>query len=163
MTSLVGQPFQLGDVSPANLQQLKVVNLNTLPVKYSEKFYRELIDNYTTEYMKYCIWNGFVVGAVCARVEGRDTDDSKLYIMTINVLAAYRRRGIASQLLKYILDKAKLDPTIKEVYLHVQVGNDEAKQFYMSHGFEDHGIIKDYYKRIEPADCFILKMQLSQN
>ena len=94
MTSLVGQPFQLGDVSPANLQQLKVVNLNTLPVKYSEKFYRELIDNYTTEYMKYCIWNGFVVGAVCARVEGRDTDDSKLYIMTINVLAAYRRRGI---------------------------------------------------------------------
>lgn len=94
MTTVVGQPFQLGDVSPANLQQLKVVNLNTLPVKYSEKFYRELIDNYTTEYMKYCIWNGFVVGAVCARVEGRETGDCKLYIMTINVLAAYRRRGI---------------------------------------------------------------------
>lgn len=92
-------PFQLGDVNPANLLQLKSINLSTLPVKYSDKFYRELIDNYSTEYMKFCFWNGFVVGAVCARLEGRDTDSCKLYIMTINVLAPYRRRGIGMHLL----------------------------------------------------------------
>lgn len=103
MSSIVGKAYQLGDVSPANLQQLKTINLNTLPVRYSDKFYRELIDNYTTEYMKFCIWNGFIVGAVCARVEGRDTDSCKLYIMTINVLAAYRRQGIGKRLYFCIL------------------------------------------------------------
>lgn len=66
----------------------------------------------------------------------------------------------ASELLKFVLDKAKKDPTISEVYLHVQVGNGEAKQFYLGHGFEEVGIIKDYYKRIEPPDCYILRKAL---
>jgi ribosomal protein S18 acetylase RimI-like enzyme len=89
-------PFQLGEISNANIQQLKLINLKTLPVRYSEKFYRELIDNYTTEYLKFAFWNGFVVAAVCARVELHETlhDFRRLYIMTINVLAPYRRHGI---------------------------------------------------------------------
>lgn len=58
------------------------------------------------------------------------------------------------------MDKATADPTISEVYLHVQVGNDVAKNFYLCNGFEDQGVIKDYYKRIEPPDCYLLKRQL---
>ena len=60
------------------------------------------------------------------------------------------------------MDKASKDPALSEVYLHVQLGNDEAKQFYLSNGFEDAGIIKDYYKRIDPPDCYILKKKLAQ-
>lgn len=67
---------------------------------------------------------------------------------------------LASELLRFILDKARSDTAIKEVYLHVQLGNNEAKQFYLKHGFTDGGIIKDYYKRIDPPDCYILTMQL---
>jgi ribosomal protein S18 acetylase RimI-like enzyme len=66
----------------------------------------------------------------------------------------------ASELLRFALAKAQADTSITEVYLHVQTSNDEAKQFYMSSGFEDMGIIKDYYKRIDPPDCFILKKTL---
>ena len=68
----------------------------------------------------------------------------------------------ASELLKFVLNKAKADPTIQEAYLHVQLGNDEAKNFYLHHGFVEDGIIRDYYKRIDPPDCYILKMKLRE-
>ncbi len=171
--------YQLGDVSPANIQQLKALNIATLPVRYSDKFYRDLISNYTTEYLKYAIWNGFVVAAVCARLETSDlSDKKKLYIMTVNVLAPYRRRGIgkfvckllqlsynvstASKLLKYITDKAEKDSSIDEIYLHVQISNADAKTFYLSHGFIEVEIIHDYYKNIEPSDCFLLRKQFDR-
>lgn len=63
----------------------------------------------------------------------------------------------ASELLRVILEKAAKDDRIAEVYLHVQVNNSDAKDFYLKHGFEEVGVIKDYYKRIDPADCFLLR------
>jgi len=86
----------------------------------------------------------------------------KLYIMTINVLAPYRRRGIGQKLLDYVLDIASKDATIIESYLHVQTSNDDAKQFYMRNGFEDMGIVENYYKRIEPPHAFCLKKILKE-
>jgi N-alpha-acetyltransferase 50 len=66
------------------------------------------------------------------------------------------------KLLKHLLETAKKDPSIIEVYLHVQTSNDDAKHFYLANGFEQTDIIKDYYKRIEPPDCFVLKMSLNE-
>ncbi len=54
------------------------------------------------------------------------------------------------------MEKAQKDEKIEDVYLHVQVGNDDAKRFYINQGFEEISIIKDYYKKIEPADCYLL-------
>jgi ribosomal protein S18 acetylase RimI-like enzyme len=89
--------IQLGAITNANLMQLKTINIATLPVRYTEKFYKDLIVNIPHEYLRFAFWNGFAVGAVCARIENHDKEDyHKLYIMTINVLPAYRRRGIGS-------------------------------------------------------------------
>lgn len=35
--------------------------------------------------------------------------------------------------------------------------NEEARQFYLCNGFEQTGMIENYYKRIEPPHCFILR------
>ena len=84
----------------------------------SNKFYKDLIDPelssqyiYDEKYMKFAHWNGFAVGAICARLEPLEGTEKqfRLYIMICNVLAAYRRRGIASTLLKYILEEASKD------------------------------------------------------
>lgn len=68
----------------------------------------------------------------------------------------------ASRLLKHILNKAELDEHIGDVYLHVQVGNEDAKGFYLNHGFAEIDLIKGYYKKIEPADCYLLVKVLKQ-
>lgn len=44
-------------------------------------------------------------------------------------------------------------PTIVIEYF----SNEEAKQFYLCNGFEQTGMIENYYKRIEPPHCFILR------
>ena len=106
--------------------------------------------------------NAFAVGDVCARVEPYPEKEGckRLYIMTIGVLPAYRRRGIASQLLTYVLEEASKNKEILEVYLHVQTSNAEAKDFYLSKGFVQTGTIKNYYKRISPPDCYVLGKSL---
>ena len=112
------------------------------------------------KYIKYGYFNGFPIAAVAARLEPiEDNKDGKfnMYIMTINVLAAYRRRGVASHLLNYIIDGAAKDNRIEEIFLHVQTSNDDAKAFYLSHEFEQTPIIEDYYTRVEPTSAFLLK------
>jgi ribosomal protein S18 acetylase RimI-like enzyme len=39
----------------------------------------------------------------------------------------------------------------------VQVNNQEALDFYLKHGFENVGTIENYYKKIDPPDCFIVR------
>jgi N-alpha-acetyltransferase 50 len=85
-----------------------------------------------------------------------------MYIMTINVLAAYRRKGVASALLKYVLEKATKDDRINEIFLHVQTSNEEAKIFYISHGFTEENIIENYYTRVEPTSAFLLRKEIKR-
>jgi ribosomal protein S18 acetylase RimI-like enzyme len=43
------------------------------------------------------VWNGFSIGAVCSRLEPHSEKGfNKIYIMTIGVIPAYRRRGIGN-------------------------------------------------------------------
>ncbi len=34
----------VGDVNAANIEQLKIMNITSLPVRYTDKFYRELVE-----------------------------------------------------------------------------------------------------------------------
>ena len=79
--------------------------------------------------------------------------------MTINVLATYRRRGVASTLLKYLLEKASKDARVGEIFLHVQTSNDEARSFYVGHGFDQVEVVDNYYTRVEPTSAFLLRKE----
>ena len=47
--------------------------------------------------------------------------------------------------------------------LTVQVGNEEARSFYLSQGFTQVRLIKDYYKKIDPPDCYMLSKPFLRN
>uniref|UniRef100_A0A2K5F9W9 N-alpha-acetyltransferase 50 n=1 Tax=Aotus nancymaae TaxID=37293 RepID=A0A2K5F9W9_AOTNA len=80
--------------------------------------------------------------------------------MTLGCLAPYRRLGIGTKMLNHVLNICEKDGTFDNIYLHVQISNESAIDFYRKFGFE---IIetKNYYcKRIEPADAHVLQKNL---
>jgi N-alpha-acetyltransferase 50 len=84
-------------------------------------------------------------------------------ISIVPFIQPYRSRGLGSQSLELALSSAAAHtkPKIDKVYLHVQVSNDDAKRFYQRHGFIEVGVHKDYYKKIEPHDAWILERTLN--
>lgn len=123
--------------------------------------------------------NEVFVGAVCCRVEqdpkgialslaakARLLDvgpvpTTKLYCMTLGVLAPYRGLGIGSDLVQSVLDEANKKASLTHMYLHVHTANEEAIKFYTERfGFHIAETIKDYYRRITPPDCHVLVRDL---
>jgi len=214
----------LGGIHEGNLAELRLLNDTTFPVRYNDKFYREVLTT-LPEFTRYAYVHNKVVGAICCRVEEEEVEEERgddkreeqqqlslpalllqqqqreeggltrtpltkvahgsmiraprrtkrrrrLYIMTLGVQAAYRGQGIGSRLLTSVLDAATRPPQcssndpcdldIEEIYLHVQTSNADAINFYSKFGFVTREIIKNYYKRIEPPDCYILSKTLGR-
>jgi len=157
-----------GDLTEKNLKQLKILNSVIFPVKYNDKFYTDLLIPGKEDLTKLVYYCDILVGAVCCRVEakpaaaGEQPSKNRLYIMTLGVLAPYRKLGLGTKLLDYVLLYCSKRSDIEDVYLHVQVNNDQAISFYKRFGFEIIDTIENYYKRIEPPDCYVLQKSLKE-
>ena len=98
--------IKFGELNDKNLEQFRVLNYMTLPVVYSEDFYRRLTSY--SRYSKLAYLKDVLIGAVSCKEDTNDDGSKVVYIMTITVLKPYRRYGIASQLLEQaITDCAK--------------------------------------------------------
>ncbi len=84
---------------------------------------------------------GAICGFVCARVAAGEWE-----IENIVVAGAFRRRGVASELLRRILDKAGPQPG-SAVFLEVRESNLPARRFYEKHGFHEAGRRPSYYQQ----------------
>eukprot|EP00854_Cymbomonas_tetramitiformis_P013090 gene13090-15458_t len=106
---------------PANKENVDTLaNLNAVlfPITYQKKFYIDCLA--CGPYTVMAQLNGSIVAAICCRLETHQDLGVRLYIMTLGVLAPYRRRGIANALLGHALRLAQQDPRIVDTYLHVQ-------------------------------------------
>lgn len=61
-----------------------------------------------------------------------------------------------------MLDAVSKYDDVAEIYLHVQTSNAEAINFYSKHGFVTKEKIPNYYKRIDPPDCYVLSKTLEK-
>ncbi len=86
--------------------------------------------------------------------------------MTLGVLAAYRNYGIGTKLVSSTLEYIESETegkasTVDEAMLHVQSSNTDAINFYVEKfGFEKGELVENYYKRIDPPHCYILRKKL---
>lgn len=78
-------------------------------------------------------------------------------ILSLAIKTSFRRKGIASALLKDVI--LKLKDIVKICYLEVRISNTEAINLYKKLGFKEYGIRKDYY--IAPQeDALLMKIDL---
>lgn len=80
--------------------------------------------------------------------------------MTLGCLAPYRRLGIGTTMVQHVLNYVKKDGNFDSIFLHVQVNNESAIEFYKKFGFKIVETKEHYYKRIEPADAHVLQKTL---
>lgn len=146
---------RFGDLTKDNIGQLKRLNLVTFPVRYNQKFYDALIAQTDANLIQLAFHSDVIVGAIACRYEGTGNDRS-LYIMTLGVLEAYRGYTIGSRLVKKVIEYAKGQPTIFRMFLHVQVNNDKAIEFYKKFDFEITDKIEGYYRQITPSDGYVV-------
>ncbi|KAG9509031.1 putative N-acetyltransferase san, partial [Fragariocoptes setiger] len=151
---------ELGEITQHNIKLYRRLNLYVFPVSYNEKFYKDALE--AGELARLAYYNDLVVGGVCCRIEVTD-NIRRLYILTLGCLATYRRLGIGTKLLQHILNYVERDGNIDNIYLHVQISNTGALEFYKRFGFEIKETKQDYYKRIEPAHAHVLQKQIKQS
>ncbi|GAA5973838.1 hypothetical protein JCM21900_002090 [Sporobolomyces salmonicolor] len=58
-------------------------------------------------------------------------------------------------------EEEKPKPRIESIYLHVQVGNDQARRFWERFGFEVKETVLDYYRKIEPRDAWFMERKVT--
>ncbi|KAG7349821.1 acyl-CoA N-acyltransferase [Nitzschia inconspicua] len=61
-------PVELGRITQDNVEQLRKINLACFPVQYQETYYKDVV-THDEGLCKFAYWDGFVVGAACARIE----------------------------------------------------------------------------------------------
>ena len=84
---------------------------------------------------------GFIIGLV------HDYEKIKIgHIVTIDVLAKYRRKGVGMALLGEI-EKEFKNLGVKACYLEVRVDNVAAKRLYQKFGYSRVEMLEDYYCR----------------
>ncbi|KAJ3445983.1 n-alpha-acetyltransferase 50 [Anaeramoeba flamelloides] len=153
-----------GELNEKNIKQLKLLNSAVLPARYSNQFYMNLLLDYDYHMNVAFYCKDVVVGAISYRKERpnnrSDQGNYRCYILTFSVLETYRREGIGSELLRKVLNFCREDEEIKEVYLHVQVSNDLAIEFYKKFGFQITETVKGYYKKIDVKDAYKLTRTL---
>ncbi|KAG8733795.1 hypothetical protein FRC11_002245 [Ceratobasidium sp. 423] len=102
----------LASLTPNNLGTLRKLNSVLFPIRYSEKFYREVLEPELDEFCKLSqlpavYYNDVPVGAVCSRIErGQRPGEACVYIMTMGVLAPYRGLGLGSMALRQVFKAA---------------------------------------------------------
>ncbi|KAF7981880.1 hypothetical protein HWV62_31451 [Athelia sp. TMB] len=153
--------ISFASITPNNIGTLRKINGVVFPIKYSEKFYQDVLLPELEEFCKLVYYNDVPVGTICCKIETKD-EQTNLYLMTMGVLAPYRSRKLGSESLELIISaaSAQKQPAISHIYLHVQVSNTDARRFYERHGFKEVGLHENYYKKILPRDAWILRREI---
>ncbi|EPY51999.1 N-acetyltransferase [Schizosaccharomyces cryophilus OY26] len=127
--------IELDTINPNNLKVLEVINQNTIPEgvrSFSPQYYKETVQ--VGSLAQYAYFNNVCVGAVRCKKETHNKS-SKVQILSLGVLPAYRKYGAGTKLLEHAVNTAK-DIGSKEIYVQLPQKLN-AKDWFLRRGFTE--------------------------
>ena len=148
-------------VENSHLSGIKALTSVTLPIRYSDKFYRTTItEEEASDLTRVVLFNQQPVGWIRCRVETNNIA-KQLYIQALCLLAPYRDRGLATCLLEQILQPAIVSKySVTSIYAHVWENNEAALEWYVKRGFRRILLVDQYYRRLKPPGAWIVRKDL---
>ncbi|MFQ6064774.1 MAG: ribosomal protein S18-alanine N-acetyltransferase [Candidatus Bathyarchaeia archaeon] len=146
--------FTIRRFEPADLGRVMEINRDCLPENYSSSFFLNIYQHFPETFVV-AEDAGEVVGYAMCRVErkfgfGMFGGAKRGHLISIAVLPDFRRRGVASALMKEVM-KALRDYECEDLFLEVRVSNIGAVGLYRKLGFDVERRIRHYYADGEGA------------
>ena len=124
-------------------------------VHWSEQSYKSVFDPVAPERILWVIEdNGELQAFLVARFSAADCELENLV-----VAAAYRRRGLASELLQALVASAR-ERKLDRILLEVRESNQAARALYVKLGFQENGRRRGYYPQPQ-EDAILLTLPLN--
>lgn len=147
-----------------DLEEIVHINRVSLPENYPIGYFIQLIKDWK-ETSVVAEMDGRVVGYILTRIEKFSFSGfltgrfPKAHIISVAVLPETRGFGVATEMMRFILEKVTQDKTIKEITLEVRKSNIAAIKLYEKLDFEHTKIIDNYYRDGEEAILMTLKFK----
>lgn len=169
--------ISLDDLTVNNVGILRRITEVTLPTTYPDLWFESALNQ--DQLVKIAYFSELPVGIIRAKSFHTSTNDkidtfegtqkfsisteipNAIYLEVFAVLESYRGLGIGTKLLNYLVEETK-KRFVHEIILHVHVENKDAISWYLKHGFEQKGEVKDYYKeqKLQNPDALILSLKV---
>lgn len=82
-----------------------------------------------------------------------------MYIMTLCTLSPFRNLGVAGELLRHVVERAR-ELGAREVYAHVWTENGDALEWYRRRGFESGETVGGYYRKLRPDGAVVVRLRV---
>ena len=159
---------RIARVEPSHIDAIKRLTSTTLPMRYPDKFYNEVTtEQVVGDLARVALFEGKPIGWIRCRLEPTSplaTSNSpacQIYIQALCLLAPYRQRGVASQLLQEVTHLEVLQKYgVASIYAHVWENNEDALEWYEKRGFTQVILVDQYYKRLRPSGAWIVRKEL---
>jgi ribosomal-protein-alanine N-acetyltransferase len=160
---LADDSFRVRGFRSDDLNRVMDINVETLPENYSTFFYRDLYRRFPETFLV-AEADGAIQGYMMCRIERGLSKLKSLrparqcHVVSIAVREPYRRRGIASEILKTAMKNANENYSATECFLEVRVSNDPAILMYEKLGFEK--VKRKYGYYIDGEDAWVMAVPI---
>lgn len=157
-----GVQFCIRRATAEDVDAVMRVNRLCLPENYTRSFFEDHLNKWGKAFYVSVVGDK-VVGYVMCRVEWgwsffKPGFAKKGHVISIAVLAEYRRQGMGEKLLEHAMESLKSEYHASEVYLEVRVSNRPAISLYEKMGFKVMKVVPMYY--LDGEDAYLMAKKL---